>query len=117
MDPATIEARVERLFKEAKPISKPKNHYLKLATVLILATIPLSVTQTPSSTQIPAPQFKPAIAQAQDPAIKPSVLDETDETLAITINQPGAIFFVVVLIPDSDQVVYYQTVENLLIYS
>ena len=93
MDPATIEARVERLFKEAKPKSKPKTHYLKLATVLILATIPLSVTQTPSSTQIPDPQIKPAIAQVQDTEIKPSVLVETDETLAITINQPGTVFF------------------------
>ena len=94
MDPATIEARVERLFKEAKPISKPnKKGYLKLATVLILATIPLSVTQTPSSTQIPAPQIIPAIADAQGPAIKPSVLADTDETLAITINQPGIVFF------------------------
>ncbi len=93
MDPATIEARVERLFKEAKPISKPQSHYLKLATVLILATIPLSVTQTPISTQIPAPQIKPAIADSQDSAIKQSVLAETEKTLSITINQPGTAFF------------------------
>ena len=94
MDPATIEARVERLFKEAKPISKPnKKGYLKLAAALIIAAIPLSVTQSPSSTQIPAPQIKPAIADAQDPAIKPSVMADTDETLAITINQPGTVFF------------------------
>lgn len=94
MDQANIEARVERLFKEAKPRSRSNTKgYLKLAAALIIATIPLSITQRPGSTPIPEPQIIPAIAEAQDPEIKPTVLDETDETLTITVNQPSTVFF------------------------
>jgi hypothetical protein len=90
MDQDAVEARIERLFKEAKPRSRIKKGYIKLTAALILAAIPLSITQQPGSQLIPV---IPAITEAQDLTITPSVLADTDKTLTITVDQPGTVFF------------------------
>jgi hypothetical protein len=62
MDKRSVDARVEMLFHEAKPKSKPnKKGYLKLDAVLMLATIPLTITQLPSSLQITEAPIIPAV--------------------------------------------------------
>jgi hypothetical protein len=70
-----------------------KKSDIKLAAALILAAIPLSITQQPRSNLIPEPPIKQATAEAQAPKISPSVLVDTDTTLTITATEPCTVFF------------------------
>ena len=94
MDKHTVEARVERLFKEAKP--KPKfrhRRYLKLATILFFAALPLSIAHQSTFQPAPPTQIVPITAETEQPTIQPIIQIDAGAPITLVNAQPETFFF------------------------
>lgn len=94
MDKQAVEARVEQIFRDAKPNPKSRyKRYFKLAAVICLTVLPLSIGQELNNQPLPAePPATEFAALGQDPQQPSFAIDTTRPSTVITA-QPGDFFF------------------------